>query len=268
MLSPWRRICHVCRRRRSTCSGWPPASRLARRACPGSGRGGAAVQPAGDRRCSRVRRLRGRAADRACPGADGTRRGSGDRRRRIVEKMSRDRDRDGIGIGIRSVEPRDRPGAPCRTPGDRAGGAACRSRDRVGRCRGRRVEADEAASGASSPTAGSIGRHRRSAGVVQRGDSLRADKILLVVGLGRSSRKSTAAAVQALDHCAEKMMGLVITPRRRRIREGLSSVAPGPPATFGAAPSGSPLMPSVPRRCPRAGHVLARLPPLPVGPPR
>jgi Mrp family chromosome partitioning ATPase len=56
------------------------------------------------------------------------------------------------------------------------------------------------------------------------GIALRADKILLVVGLGRCSRRSTAAAMQALDHCAEKMMGLVITPRRRHIREGLVSV--------------------------------------------
>jgi Mrp family chromosome partitioning ATPase len=56
------------------------------------------------------------------------------------------------------------------------------------------------------------------------GMALRADKILLVVGLGRCSRRATAAAVQSLDHCAEKMMGVVITPRRRRIREGLVSM--------------------------------------------
>lgn len=56
------------------------------------------------------------------------------------------------------------------------------------------------------------------------GMALRADKILLVVGLGRCSRRATAAGVQALDHCAEKMMGLVITPRRRHIREGLVSM--------------------------------------------
>lgn len=46
------------------------------------------------------------------------------------------------------------------------------------------------------------------------GIALRVDKILLVVALGRGSRKSLATAVQALDHCADKMMGLVITPRR------------------------------------------------------
>lgn len=55
------------------------------------------------------------------------------------------------------------------------------------------------------------------------GLALRADKILLVVKLGRCSRKSTAAAVQVLDHCAEKMMGLVITPRRAHVRQGLVS---------------------------------------------
>jgi capsular polysaccharide biosynthesis protein len=56
------------------------------------------------------------------------------------------------------------------------------------------------------------------------GIALRVDKILLVVELGRSSRKATAIAVQALDHCAEKMMGLVITPRRGHTRRGLASV--------------------------------------------
>ena len=55
------------------------------------------------------------------------------------------------------------------------------------------------------------------------GMALRADKILLVVALG-GSRRSTAAAVQALDHCAEKMVGLVITPRRGHLRPGLVSV--------------------------------------------
>ena len=59
------------------------------------------------------------------------------------------------------------------------------------------------------------------------GIALRADKILLVVGLGRCSRRATAAAAQTLDHCAEKMMGLVITPRRRRIREGFVSMCIG-----------------------------------------
>jgi Mrp family chromosome partitioning ATPase len=56
------------------------------------------------------------------------------------------------------------------------------------------------------------------------GIALRVDKILLVVALGRGSRKSLAAAVQALDHCAEKMMGLVITPRGRRKRRERGSV--------------------------------------------
>ncbi|KAA1397727.1 hypothetical protein [Aeromicrobium ginsengisoli] len=56
------------------------------------------------------------------------------------------------------------------------------------------------------------------------GIALRVDKILLVVALGRGSRKSLATAVQALDHCAEKMMGLVITPRGGRKRRQHSSV--------------------------------------------
>jgi Mrp family chromosome partitioning ATPase len=58
----------------------------------------------------------------------------------------------------------------------------------------------------------------RSAGM-----ALRADKILLVVALGRCSRTSTIAAVQALDHDTDKLMGLVITPRRRRLREGFAT---------------------------------------------
>jgi len=56
------------------------------------------------------------------------------------------------------------------------------------------------------------------------GIALRVDKILLVVALGRGSRKSLATAVQALDHCADKMMGLVITPRGRRTRRESGSV--------------------------------------------
>ena len=56
------------------------------------------------------------------------------------------------------------------------------------------------------------------------GIALRVDKILLVVALGRCSRKSTATAVQALDHCAEKMMGMVITPRRGPARQELVPV--------------------------------------------
>lgn len=56
------------------------------------------------------------------------------------------------------------------------------------------------------------------------GIALRVDKILLVAALGRGSRKALATAVQALDHCAEKMMGLVITPRGGRARHELVSV--------------------------------------------
>ena len=56
------------------------------------------------------------------------------------------------------------------------------------------------------------------------GIALRVDKVLLVVALGRGSRKSLATAVQALDHCAEKMMGLVITPRGRRQRRERGSI--------------------------------------------
>lgn len=56
------------------------------------------------------------------------------------------------------------------------------------------------------------------------GIALRVDKILLVVALGRGSRKALATAAQALDHCAEKMMGLVITPRGGRTRHELASV--------------------------------------------
>ncbi|VXB17766.1 hypothetical protein [Aeromicrobium sp. 9AM] len=56
------------------------------------------------------------------------------------------------------------------------------------------------------------------------GIALRVDEILLVVALGRGSRKSLALAVQALDHCAEKMMGLVVTPRGRRGRPQLGSL--------------------------------------------
>lgn len=56
------------------------------------------------------------------------------------------------------------------------------------------------------------------------GIALRVDKILLVVALGRGSRKALAAAAQALDHCAEKMMGLVITPRGGRTRHELTAV--------------------------------------------
>jgi Mrp family chromosome partitioning ATPase/capsular polysaccharide biosynthesis protein len=57
------------------------------------------------------------------------------------------------------------------------------------------------------------------------GIALRVDKIMLVVALGRCSRKSAAIAVQALDHCAEKMMGLVITPRRGHARHELRAWA-------------------------------------------
>ena len=53
------------------------------------------------------------------------------------------------------------------------------------------------------------------------GIALRVDKVVLVVSLGRCSRMSTAIAVQALDHRAGKMMGLVITPRRGLARQGL-----------------------------------------------
>ena len=56
------------------------------------------------------------------------------------------------------------------------------------------------------------------------GIALRVDTILLVVALGRGSRKSLATAVQALDHCAEKMMGLVITPRGGRTRREHGSI--------------------------------------------
>ncbi len=77
------------------------------------------------------------------------------------------------------------------------------------------------------------------------GMALRADRILLVVATGRSSRASTRAAVQALDHCNEKLMGLVNAPRRGhvqvsraqarawallRIRRAMSRVAPLAPA--------------------------------------
>jgi Mrp family chromosome partitioning ATPase len=55
------------------------------------------------------------------------------------------------------------------------------------------------------------------------GIALRVEKILLVVALGRGSRKALATAAQALDHCAEKMMGLVITPRGGRARHELTS---------------------------------------------
>ena len=63
----------------------------------------------------------------------------------------------------------------------------------------------------------------RSAGM-----ALHADKILLVVGLGRSSRASTAAAARALDHCAEKLMGLVVTPPIGRIRATFGRVGTAP----------------------------------------
>lgn len=56
------------------------------------------------------------------------------------------------------------------------------------------------------------------------GIALRVDQIVLVVALGRGSRKSLAIAVQALDHCAEKMMGLVITPRGGRTRKERGSI--------------------------------------------
>lgn len=56
------------------------------------------------------------------------------------------------------------------------------------------------------------------------GIALRADKILLVAALGRSSRAAAAAAAQALDHCSEKVMGLVITPRGGRVRVVLISL--------------------------------------------
>lgn len=56
------------------------------------------------------------------------------------------------------------------------------------------------------------------------GMALRADKILLVVELGRSTRASTEVAVQALDHCAEKLMGLVIRPQSGHLRTALASV--------------------------------------------
>lgn len=56
------------------------------------------------------------------------------------------------------------------------------------------------------------------------GMALRADKILLVVELGRSSRASTEAAAQALDHCADKLMGLVIRPPSGRVRTALVSI--------------------------------------------
>jgi capsular polysaccharide biosynthesis protein len=56
------------------------------------------------------------------------------------------------------------------------------------------------------------------------GIALRADRILLVVALGQSSRTATSAAVQALDHCTDKLVGLVITSPRGRIRGVLASV--------------------------------------------
>ena len=55
------------------------------------------------------------------------------------------------------------------------------------------------------------------------GMALLADKIVLVAALGRSSRASASAGAQALDHCAEKLMGLVITPRGGRISEAVAS---------------------------------------------
>lgn len=57
------------------------------------------------------------------------------------------------------------------------------------------------------------------------GMALRADKILLVVAPGRTSRSSTAAAMQALDHCPEKLMGLVIKPRTGRTWTTVCTVA-------------------------------------------
>ncbi len=56
------------------------------------------------------------------------------------------------------------------------------------------------------------------------GMALTVERILLVVALGRSSRTSTSAAVQALDHRSDKVMGLVVTPRRGRVRVALASV--------------------------------------------
>ncbi len=144
------------------------------------------------------------------PGADGTRRGSGDRRRqdrcqdvpaarpagsraRTRRRSSRDpwpdaRSTEQEGLHVVSV-----------TEWDGAGIAASRLTKLLPELHHRLPEAVVVIDG---PPAWS------SAGI-----ALRADKILLVVGLGRCSRRSTAAAVQALDHCAEKMMGLVITPR-------------------------------------------------------
>ncbi len=55
------------------------------------------------------------------------------------------------------------------------------------------------------------------------GIALGADRILLVVATGRSSRASTRAAVQALDHCSEKLMGLVNAPRRGRRQVALAA---------------------------------------------
>lgn len=48
--------------------------------------------------------------------------------------------------------------------------------------------------------------------------ALQVDTIVLVTQLGRTSRSAAAAAVQALDHCSEKVLGLVVTPRRSWVR--------------------------------------------------
>ena len=99
------------------------------------------------------------------------------------------------------------------------------------------------------------------------GIALRVDKILLVVALGHCSRKSTAMAAQALDHCAEKMMGLVVTPRRGPSRQGPvpvpetdsrpeSSFRPALPKVD-SAPTSSPPSPSGTTSTPSAPAVQA-----------
>ncbi len=57
--------------------------------------------------------------------------------------------------------------------------------------------------------------------------ALRADRILVVVTPGRSSRAAAVASAQALDHCADKTMGLVVVPRPRRARLAVAAMRDG-----------------------------------------
>lgn len=56
------------------------------------------------------------------------------------------------------------------------------------------------------------------------GPALHAGKILLVAALDRSSRTSVAAAAQSLEHCPEKLVGLVLTTPRAHIRVALAAI--------------------------------------------